>query len=315
MRNDDPLHDAEWRSPGDRTLPYARRTPTAPATRHRPVRSRLAGLVDRPNRRRAAVVGLVGCLGLATFVQASAERAARGGIEPVSFGPAATPSATGDPGPASGGPAASAGEPATSAGEPTTSAGGPTTATGEPSATAPATGDPTSTASPDPDIPAGSTGPTKIEHTIDPGPVAGLTVAQMNNAKAIVRTGRDMGMPRRALIIAVATAMQESNLYNYASGVLPESQNYPHQAIGWDHDSVGLFQQRPSTGWGPVRRLMQPAYATTQFLVALRQVPGWHRLALTDAAQAVQVSAFPYAYARHEARATEVVDAIVPGWA
>ena len=142
-------------------------------------------------------------------------------------------------------------------------------------------------------------------------PVAGLDNAQMDNAQTIVRTGRDMGVSRRGLVIAVATAMQESNLYNYASGVLPESQNYPHQAVGWDHDSVGLFQQRPSTGWGAVRDLMRPEYATKQFLTALLAVPGWQKLPLTVAAQTVQVSAFPYLYAQHEWRATEVVDAFL----
>ncbi|NJP35797.1 peptidase M23 [Micromonospora thermarum] len=142
-------------------------------------------------------------------------------------------------------------------------------------------------------------------------PVAGLDRAQMDNATKIVETGRKMGVPRRALVIAVATAMQESNLYNYASGVLPESQNYPHQAIGWDHDSVGLFQQRPSTGWGAVRDLMKPEFATRQFLTTLLATPGWQNLPLTLAAQAVQVSAFPYAYAQHEWRAIEVVDAIL----
>ncbi|WP_233604136.1 peptidase M23 [Micromonospora sp. HM5-17] len=131
-------------------------------------------------------------------------------------------------------------------------------------------------------------------------PVAGLDKAQMGNAVTIVRTGQEMRVPHRALVIAVATAMQESNLYNYASGVLPESQNYPHQAIGWDHDSVGLFQQRPSTGWGPVRDLMSPRFATRQFLTALQKIPGWQDLPLTVAAQAVQVSAYPGLYAQHE---------------
>ncbi|MGS2619694.1 peptidase M23 [Micromonospora sp. LZ34] len=154
--------------------------------------------------------------------------------------------------------------------------------------------------------------PTRKPKPVDPAPVAGLTEAQMENAEAIVRTGRKMGMPRRALVIAVATAMQESNLYNYASGVLPESQDYPHQAIGWDHDSVGLFQQRPSSGWGPVGRLMEPEFATRQFLSALEQVPGWQQMRLTDAAQAVQVSAYPEHYAKHEWRASRVVAAIVP---
>ncbi|WP_422739431.1 peptidase M23 [Micromonospora sp. WMMD729] len=145
-----------------------------------------------------------------------------------------------------------------------------------------------------------------------PAPVAGLDRAQMRNAEAIVRTGRTMGVPRRGLVIAVATAMQESNLYNVASGVLPESQDYPHQGVGWDHDSVGLFQQRSSSGWGPVGRLMDPEFATRQFLTALEQVPGWQQMRLTDAAQAVQVSAYPEHYQQHEWRATRVVDAILP---
>ncbi|SCL33121.1 hypothetical protein GA0070616_4640 [Micromonospora nigra] len=145
-----------------------------------------------------------------------------------------------------------------------------------------------------------------------PAPVAGLTRAQMDNAEAIVRAGREMGVPRRALVIAVATAMQESTLYNVASGVLPESQRHPHQGVGWDHDSVGLFQQRSSSGWGPVGRLMDPEFATRQFLTALLRVPGWQRMRLTDAAQAVQVSAYPGHYARHEGLATEVVDALLP---
>ncbi|MFI0794581.1 peptidase M23 [Micromonospora rubida] len=143
----------------------------------------------------------------------------------------------------------------------------------------------------------------------DPAPVAGLTKTQMANAKVIVRTGRAMGVPRRGLVIAVATAMQESNLYNVASGVLPESQEYPHQGVGWDHDSVGLFQQRASSGWGEVGQLMDPAFATRQFLAALEQIPGWRNLPLTVAAQAVQISAYPDLYAQHEWRATKVVDA------
>ncbi|MFC0505910.1 hypothetical protein [Micromonospora costi] len=143
-----------------------------------------------------------------------------------------------------------------------------------------------------------------------PRPVAGLTQAQMDNAKVIVDVGRELGVPERGLVIAVATAMQESNLYNYASGVLPESQEYPHQAIGWDHDSVGLFQQRPSSGWGTVADLMRPAYAARAFYLALLKVPGWQDMSLTVAAQSVQMSAFPDAYAQHEDRATTVVDAL-----
>lgn len=144
-----------------------------------------------------------------------------------------------------------------------------------------------------------------------PRPVAGLDQRQMDNAKVIVDVGRAMKMPRRALVIAVATAMQESNLYNLASDVLPESYDYPHQGSGSDHDSVGLFQQRPSSGWGTVAQLMRPSYAAQAFYTALKEVPGWTELSLTAAAQAVQVSAYPDAYAPHEERATTVVAALV----
>ncbi|MEV0004986.1 peptidase M23 [Micromonospora sp. NPDC050980] len=178
------------------------------------------------------------------------------------------------------------------------------------STTAPATpsASPSPTATPEP----------KPKATVKPKPkprrivpVAGLNRTQMDNATRIVRAGKEMGVPRRALVIAVATAMQESTLLNYASGVLPESQNYPHQAVGWDHDSVGLFQQRPSSGWGTVEELMDPEYATRAFLSALEQIPGWQDLPLSVAAQAVQISAFPDAYAQHEWNAGQVVAEIL----
>ncbi|MGX7673349.1 hypothetical protein [Plantactinospora sp. DSM 117369] len=144
-----------------------------------------------------------------------------------------------------------------------------------------------------------------------PTPVAGLTQAQMDNAHTIVQVGVKMDIPRRGLVVAIATAMQESNLYNLASGVLPESLDYPNQGVGYDHDSVGLFQQRPSSGWGTVADLMRPAYAAEQFYAALLQIPGWQEMSVTAAAQAVQVSAFPDAYAQHEGRAGTVVGALV----
>lgn len=143
-----------------------------------------------------------------------------------------------------------------------------------------------------------------------PKPVAGLTQAQMNNAHTIVKVGLKRDVPRRGLVVAVATAMQESNLYNLASGALPESLDYPNQGVGYDHDSVGLFQQRPSSGWGTVADLMRPAYAAEQFYRALLTVPGWQEMSVTGAAQAVQISAFPDAYAKHEERATTVVGAL-----
>ena len=145
-----------------------------------------------------------------------------------------------------------------------------------------------------------------------PTPVAGLSQAQMNNAKRIVEAGRAMGLPKRAFVIAVATSMQECNLYNLASTRLPESFNYYNEGSGSDHDSVGLFQQRPSSGWGTVAQIMDPTYAASAFYRVLVTVPGWDTMELTYAAQRVQVSAYPTAYAKHEARAQAVVDALVP---
>ncbi|WP_346535116.1 peptidase M23 [Micromonospora sp. DPT] len=248
------------------------------------LRTRLGSLINPLTRRPSRVAlasGLACCLGVAAFAGVQALPADR--LDPVAAQPALTERAQEG--------AASRGQARPPVTAPPTSAAAPTAS---PSPTA------TKKAKPKP-----KPKPKRI------APVAGLDQAQMDNAKAIVKAGRKMGVPRQALIIAVATAMQESNLYNYASGVLPESQNYPHQAIGWDHDSVGLFQQRPSSGWGEVRDLMDPEYATQAFLSALLEIPGWQNLALTDAAQAVQVSAFPWAYAQHEWRATEVVEAIL----
>jgi hypothetical protein len=144
-----------------------------------------------------------------------------------------------------------------------------------------------------------------------PTPVAGLNQAQMDNALRIVQAGQAMGLPERAYVIAVATAMQESNLYNLASTRIAESYDYWHEGSGSDHDSVGLFQQRASTGWGRVRDLMDPHYAAAAFYRALVRVPGWDSMPLTRAAQRVQVSAYPNAYAKHEPRAQAVVAALV----
>ncbi|HEY1178370.1 MAG TPA: hypothetical protein VGF17_19620 [Phytomonospora sp.] len=143
-----------------------------------------------------------------------------------------------------------------------------------------------------------------------PSPVAGLSAEQMKNAVTIVRVGQDMGLPKRAWIIAVMTAMQESRLLNLASYVVPESLDYPHQGTGSDHDSVGLFQQRASGTWGSVEEIMTPESSARAFYDGLKGVPGWEDMALTYAAQAVQISAFPDAYAQHESLARKVAEAV-----
>jgi hypothetical protein len=122
---------------------------------------------------------------------------------------------------------------------------------------------------------------------------------QLANAKAIVDAGKAMNLPPRAWEIAVATSLQETGLHNI--GDLGSTN---------DHDSLGLFQQRPSSGWGSPDQLTDPGYAAKAFYQALIQVPGWDHLALTDAAQAVQVSAFPDHYAKHETEAANIITAL-----
>ena len=112
-----------------------------------------------------------------------------------------------------------------------------------------------------------------------------LDAEQLANAAVIAATGRQLGIGEHGVVVALATAAQESRLRNLDYG---------------DADSVGLFQQRPSQGWGQVSELMRPDYAATKFYEALARVPGWEQLPVTEAAQAVQRSAFPTAYARWE---------------
>jgi hypothetical protein len=143
-----------------------------------------------------------------------------------------------------------------------------------------------------------------------PAPVAGLTQAQMDNAAVIVRVGKQAKLPKRAQIIAIATAMQESKLKNLANPAHPQSMKLPNQGTGFDYDSLGLFQQRVESGWGTPKQLMDPVYASKAFYDALATVDGWQGMAVTEAAQAVQGSAFPDAYAQHERAATTVVNAL-----
>ncbi|MFG2040911.1 hypothetical protein [Dactylosporangium sp. NPDC048998] len=143
-----------------------------------------------------------------------------------------------------------------------------------------------------------------------PRPVAGLDQTQMNNAVTIVRQGRAQGLPSKALVVAVATAMQESDLYNVASRAVPASLKLPHEGVSQDHDSVGLFQQRTSQGWGTVAELMNPSHSAMLFYNALTHVKGWQNMSVTAAAQAVQRSAYPEAYQKHADRAAKVVAAI-----
>ncbi|MET7669214.1 M23 family metallopeptidase [Micromonospora luteifusca] len=135
--------------------------------------------------------------------------------------------------------------------------------------------------------------------------------AQVRNAAIIIKVGQDLGVPSRGWVIALATAMQESALRNLANRTVAESLALPHEGVGADHDSLGLFQQRP--GWGSVAERLTPAYAARKFYEKLVKVPSWQRRPLSVVAQQVQISAYPDAYAKHEELASKLVDALAGG--
>jgi hypothetical protein len=124
-----------------------------------------------------------------------------------------------------------------------------------------------------------------------------LDLAQAANAATITSVALSRGLPERAATIALATAMQESKLHNL---------------VGGDRDSIGLFQQRPSQGWGTAAQIQDPVYATNKFLDGLVKIQGYARMPLTDAAQQVQKSGYPQAYAKHEANAM-LVSSVLTG--
>jgi hypothetical protein len=121
-----------------------------------------------------------------------------------------------------------------------------------------------------------------------------LTVGQAGIAATIAAVADHRGMPARAVAIAYATALQESDLEDLHYG---------------DRDSVGIFQQRPSQGWGSDRQIENPVYATTRFFEALAEVPGYRHLPIDEAAQAVQRSADGSAYGQYAATGSELAEA------
>jgi hypothetical protein len=128
-----------------------------------------------------------------------------------------------------------------------------------------------------------------------PDGIVQLSLDQMQNASTIAAVATSRNLPERAVTISIATAMQESRLTNLNGG---------------DRDSIGLFQQRPSQGWGTPEQIADPVYATNKFLDKLVAIPGYAQLPLTEAAQDVQHSGFPDAYAQHEADATTLSGAL-----
>jgi hypothetical protein len=122
-----------------------------------------------------------------------------------------------------------------------------------------------------------------------------VTAEQAANAATIAEVASARGLPDRAVVIALATARQESGLRNLDHG---------------DRDSLGLFQQRPSQGWGTPEQVRDPVYAAGKFYERLVNVPNWQTGRLTEVAQTVQRSGFPEAYQKHEAIAVALTAAL-----
>lgn len=151
-----------------------------------------------------------------------------------------------------------------------------------------------------------------------------LTSRQMAVAGAYISGGIQLDVPRDGQIIAIMMALQESSLRILANANVPESLSFPHDGVGSDHDSLGSAQQRPAAGWGSVAQLMDAAYNVRAFYGGpsgpnhssphgLLDISGWQFMSKGQAAQAVQVSAFPELYARWEPQATAIVDALGRG--
>lgn len=127
-----------------------------------------------------------------------------------------------------------------------------------------------------------------------------LDTQQASIAATIAGVAADEKLPARAVTVAYATAMQESKLHNLDYG---------------DRDSVGVFQQRPSEGWGTAAELQDPVYATGAFFRALVKVPDWSTIPVDQAAQAVQHSADGSAYSQYNLMANAMTSAFTGQWA
>ena len=145
-----------------------------------------------------------------------------------------------------------------------------------------------------------------------------LSQTQLSNLAAVVLAGRAMNVPSNGVQIALMVALTESGGRNLANTNVPESLSLPNDGTGHDHDSVGIFQQRPN--WGSLQNRMTPSWSATAFFggpsgpnggspKGLLDVPGWQEMTLPLAAQAVQISAYKDGsnYAKYQAAAGQLI--------
>ncbi len=165
--------------------------------------------------------------------------------------------------------------------------------------------------------------PDHLDATTSDGVTITLTKVQLTRAATIIGVGgRTTGVGRDGVIVALMAALTESSLRMLSNtSAYPQSAGYPNDGSGGDHDSLGLFQMRPSTGWGTVEQLMDPDYQARAFFGGptgpnhgtprgLLDIDGWQQLPKGAAAQAVEVSAFPDRYARYQPVAETIIGAL-----
>lgn len=164
---------------------------------------------------------------------------------------------------------------------------------------------------------------TTLDVQVD-GKTVTLNERQLTIARAIIQSGSDRAIPQSGIKVALMTALQESTLRMLANDSVDESLSYPNDGIGSDHDSVNPFQQRPSSGWGTVKELMDLSYSIAAFYggpagpnagspKGLLDIDGWESMSLGEAAQSVQVSAYPDHYAKWEQASTTIIQALGVG--
>ncbi|MGO1665158.1 MAG: M23 family metallopeptidase [Micrococcaceae bacterium] len=165
--------------------------------------------------------------------------------------------------------------------------------------------------------------PDSLTATTRDGTTVTLNRTQLTHAATIITTGgRIDGVGRDGVVIALMAALTESTLRMLANtGTYPESANYPNDGNGSDHDSLGLFQMRPQSGWGTVAELMDPTYQAKAFFGGpdgpnypsprgLLDIPGWQGMGKGEAAQAVEVSAYPDRYQNYQPVAETILTAL-----
>lgn len=164
--------------------------------------------------------------------------------------------------------------------------------------------------------------PSTLTATAKDGTVVTLNSTQLNNAGTIIKNAaRNDRVGRKGALIALMAALTESSILMYANSNVPESETYPHDAVGSDHDSLGFFQMRPSTGWGSVANLMNGDYNCRAFFGGasgpnypsprgMLDINGWQTMDPGTVCQAVEVSAFPDRYQNFQPVAQAILNAL-----